>query len=55
MDEEYCLNRAEIFHGDIVATYCYYVGIHFLITGIYFAKHIKTMKGGCTVALTEAR
>jgi hypothetical protein len=41
MDEEYCLNRAEIFHGGIVATYCYYVGIHFLITGIYFAKAYK--------------
>jgi hypothetical protein len=38
MDEEYFLTRASIFHGGIEATYCYYVGIQFLITGIYFAQ-----------------
>jgi hypothetical protein len=38
MEEEYFLNRAEIFHGSIIATYCYYKVIHYFPSGIYLAK-----------------
>jgi len=45
MDEEYFLNRSELFHGNIATRGCYYTAIHWFRSGIYLAN-MKIIKGG---------